>query len=169
MPYCRNSMPTFSPQYGNLDPPPVLSNNVAEVRIIALKPLTAYPNYGNPSGNADLLYTGNQGSWPIVLPTFIAGQVGVRGQLVIHAVLDDHINVPVDLYSATIAFNGNVVHPGKLPLEHGTPYNSMFTNWRDLIFNVPVRNSNMITIVNTSSAGLDDWIAIDWIELRIFI
>jgi len=169
MPHCMNSVPAFSQQFGNLDPPPILSNNPVETRILSIKPLTAYPNYGNPSGDADMLYTGNQGTWKMDLPPFIVGQEGLRGQLVISAVLDDHSSIPVDLYSATIVFNGNVVHNGRLPLEHGSPFGSMFDNWRELTFTVPLRRNNVVTIINTSSAGLDDWIALDWMELRLFV
>ena len=168
MPHCMNSIPAFSPQFGNLDPPPILSNNPVETRITAVKQLTAYPNYGNPSGDADMLYTGNQGTWTMDLPTFVTTQNGQRGMLVISAVLDDHSSIPVDLYSATIVINGNIVHNGKLPLEHGSPFGSIFTNWRELTFTVPLRKNNVITIINTSSAGLEDWIALDWMELRLF-
>jgi len=52
------SMPAIERQ-----PQPVLSNAPAQTSIVLFKELTGYPNYGNPSGNADILYTGNRGTW----------------------------------------------------------------------------------------------------------
>ena len=155
----------FSP---NPDPPPILSNNPAELRISAFKQLTAYPNYGNPSRNADILYTGNRGTWTIDIPAYLLTPGRVRGQLIIRAVLDDNISVPVNLYSATITVNDSIVHTGRLPLEHGTPVGGIFTNWRDLTFSVPLRRAARVTIVNTSTTGASEWIGLDWMELRLF-
>ncbi|EPR09254.1 hypothetical protein [Ruminiclostridium papyrosolvens] len=150
------------------DPPPVLSNNPATVSIVLFKQLTGYPNYGNPSRNADILYTGNQGTWTFDSPAFLIVPGNQRAQIVIRSVLDDHSSVPVNRYSARITINGSVVHNGPVPLQHGVPAGGMFDNWRDLTFNVPnFRRNNRVTIVNTSTAGPSDWIAFDWMELRL--
>lgn len=150
------------------DPPPILSNNPATANISLFKELTAYPNYGNPSRNADILYTGNQGTWTFQSPAFLFVPGNQRARIIIRAVLDDHSNVPVNRYSARITVNGTVVHNGRVPLDHGTPAGGIFTNWRDLSFNVAnLRRVNRVTIQNTSTAGTDDWIAFDWMELRI--
>ena len=150
------------------DPPPVLSNNPATATIVLFKELTAYPNYGNPSGNADILYTGNRGVWTFDLPAPFFAQANYRVRLIIRAVLDDHYDVPVSRYSARITVNGIVVHNGPVPLEHGTPAGGRFTNWRDLAFNITeVRRSNRIVMVNTSTAGQNDWIGLDWMEMRL--
>lgn len=150
------------------DPPPLISNNPVVTNFVFSKQLTAYPNYGNPSKNADILYTGNTGTWSFETPSFIAPPGRQRAQLVIRAVLDDHANVPENSYSARITINGDVVHNGRVPLEHGTPAGGIFTNWRDLIFiiNNP-RRVNRVTIENTSSAGPNDWIGLDWMEIRL--
>ena len=147
------------------DPPPLLSNNPVTAAIILFKELTAYPNYGNPSRNADILYTGNRGSWTFESPAFLFVPGNQRAQIIIRAVLDDHVNVPVNRYSARITINGNVVHNGRLSLEHGVPAGGIFTNWRELPFNIA--NLRRVTIENTSTAGTDDWIAFDWMELRL--
>ncbi len=150
------------------DPPPILSNNPATINIVLFKQLTGYPNYGNPSRNADILYTGNQGTWTFDSPAFLIVPGNQRAQIVIRAVLDDHSSVPVNRYSARITINGSVVHNGPVPLQHGVPAGGMFTNWRDLTFNVPnLRRNNRVTIVNTSTAGPSDWMAFDWMELRL--
>jgi len=49
---------------------PVLSNAPAQTSIVLFKELTGYPNYGNPSGNADILYTGNRGTWTFDIQPF---------------------------------------------------------------------------------------------------
>lgn len=150
------------------DPPPVLSDNPPVANVSLFKELTGYPNYGNPSGNADILYTGNRGTWSfdVPVPTFITG--ANRYQLLISAVLDDHRNVPTNLYSARITFNGTVIHDGPVPLQHGFPEGGRFNNWRTLTFNVRnIRRNNRIVIVNTSRAGVNDWIGLDWMELRL--
>lgn len=150
------------------DPPPVLSNNPATTSIVLFKQLTGYPNYGNPSRNADILYTGNRGTWTFDSPAFLIVPGNQRAQIVIRSVLDDHSAVPVNRYSARITINGSVVHTGPVPLQHGVPAGGMFDNWRDLTFNVPnLRRNNRVTIENTSSAGPSDWIAFDWMELRL--
>lgn len=148
---------------------PITSNNPATTNIVLFKQLTGYPNYGNPSRNADILYTGDQGSWTIELPAFFLIPGRLRSQLIISAALDDHQNAPANRYSARITINGNVVHNGRLPLSHGTPAGGMFMNWGQLTFPISnLRRVNRITIVNTSNASPDDWIGLDWMELRVF-
>lgn len=150
------------------DPPPILSNNPVSTTVVLFKELTAYPNYGNPSRNADILYTGNRGSWTFETPAFLFVPGNLRIQIIIRAVLDDHASVPVNRYSARITINGNIVQEGRLALEHGTPAGGIFTNWRNLPFNVTTpRRITRVTIENTSTAGTDDWIAFDWMELRL--
>jgi len=147
---------------------PLVSNNPVTTNITLFKELTAYPNYGNPSRNADILYTGNSGTWTFESPAFLFVPGNLRAQIRIRAVLDDHSNVPVNRYSARITINGNVVHNGRLALEHGTPAGGIFTNWRELPFNISnLRRSTRVTIQNTSNAGANDWIAFDWMELRL--
>lgn len=163
--YTNSMDPTM---YWQTDPPPVLSNNPATATIRLFKELTAYPNYGNPSRNADILYTGTQGSWTFELPAFLFVPGNLRTQMVIRAVLDDHANMPVNGYSARITINGNVVHNGRLALEHGVPAGGIFTNWRDLTFNITnLRRVTRVTIENTSTVGANDWIAFDWMDLRL--
>jgi len=141
---------------------------MARANIVLFKELSGYPNYGNPSRNADILYTGYRGAWTFDSPAFLLVPGNLRAQLVIRAVLDDHSNVPVNRYSARITVNGTVVHNGRLPLEHGTPAGGIFTNWRDLAFDITnIRRNNRIIIENTSSTGPNDWIAFDWMELRL--
>lgn len=161
---------SFSPSASSPgDPPPVLSNSPAVPTIALFKELTGYPNYGNPSGNADILYTGNRGVWTFDLPPFLSALGNLRAQILIRAVLDDHGNVPVRQYSARITINGRVVHNGPVPLEHGVPTGGRFTNWKNLQFSIDnLRRNNRIEIVNTSTAGPNDWIALDWMEMRFF-
>ncbi|HEX9062628.1 MAG TPA: hypothetical protein VF941_20850, partial [Clostridia bacterium] len=60
------------------------------------------------------------------------------------------------------------VFNGRLPLQHGYPAGGEFINWGVLTFEVPaLRRNNRVTIRNTSSGNPDNWIAFDWMELRI--
>ena len=113
-------------------------------------------------------YTQETGSWTFESPAFLFVPGNLRAQIIIRGVLDDHSSVPVNRYSARITINGSVVHTGRLPLAHGTPSGGIFTNWRDLPFNITnQRRTTRVTIENTSTAGTNDWIAFDWIELRL--
>jgi len=150
------------------DPPPILSNNPPVISTVLFKELTGYPNYGNPSRNADILYTGNMGTWTFQMPSFQMPAFNRPAQVIIRAVLDDHNNVPVNRYSARISINDRVVHNGPVSLDHGIPKGSMFTNWTPLTFTVNnIGRMNRIAIENTSRTGPDDWMAFDWIEIRI--
>ena len=152
------------------DPPPLLSNNPVTTNIVLFKQLTAYPNYGNPSRNANILYTGNTGTWTFESPAFLFVPGRQRAQITIRAVLDDQGMVPASQYSARITVNGDVVHNGRVPLEHGTPVGGIFVNWRDLTFDINnLRRINRITIENTSSAGPNNWIGLDWMEIRLSV
>lgn len=148
---------------------PILTNNPATLSLALFKELSGYPNYGNPSGNADILYRGNRGLWTFEIPPFLFIQGLLNAQLSIRAVLDDRTTTPVRQYSATISINGRVVHRGPLPLEHGRPFGQIFVNWNTLTFNVPdIRRVNRIEITNTSTGLPDDWIGLDWMEMRFF-
>lgn len=149
---------------------PFLSNNPTETTLTLFKELTGYQNYGNPSGNADILYRGNRGEWTFEVPQFFFIPGLLNAQLYIRAILDDkQPPTPLRQYSATISINDRVVHRGSLPLEHGRPYGQRFTNWNIMRFDVPnFRRINRVTIVNTSTGAENDWIGLDWMEMRFF-
>ena len=106
--------------------------------------------------------------WTFNIQPFLLVQSNLSAQLVIRGVLDDHTNVPTSNYSARITINGTVVHTGRLPFVHGSPAGQRFNNWRSLTFNVPnLRSNNRVVIENTSNTGPNDWIAFDWMELRL--
>ncbi|ATW25192.1 hypothetical protein [Candidatus Formimonas warabiya] len=157
------------------DPPPILSNPTPSRVLFMRKELSGYPNYGNPSGNADILYTNTQGTWTFNLPAVLALVLNNarRVELVIRGALDDHYNVPESRYSMSVLFNGvrqNV--PARLPFVHGRPSGQRFDNWNELVLTVTsgtARMNNRVTIRNTSNTGDGDWIAFDWIELRFFL
>lgn len=169
--YNYNEPDTARPAFANgtiaADPPPILSNNRTETEIVVFKQLSGYPNYGNPSRNADILYTGNRGIWTLNVPPFLLIPGRLDAKIIIRAVLDDHQSVPANRYSARITINGNIVHNGRLFLEHGTPAGGIFNNWSNLSFNISARANNRITIENTSTAGPNDWIGLDWMEMRL--
>jgi hypothetical protein len=164
--YDDNYYSDYSPRPDSV--PPQLSNNPVSTSIVLFKELTAYPNYGNPSRNADILYPGTRGTWTFESPAFLVIPGGFRAKIIIRAVLDDHYSVAVNRYSARITVNGDVVHNGPVPLQHGSPSGTMFTNWRELTFNIrDQKRVNRVTIENTSATGPNDWIGFDWMELRV--
>jgi hypothetical protein len=145
-----------------------ISGNPAAVNIIVRKQLTAYPNYGYGK-SADILYTGTEGTWNIEMPQYLLMPGKTRAQVVIRACLDDHKDISVNRYFAKITFNGVAVHSGRLPLEHGLPSAGVFTNWRELTFNITnLKKDNIIVIKNLSTVGPKDWIGLDSIEIRQF-
>jgi hypothetical protein len=174
-PYMRN----LEEEMENVDltrqgPQPILSNQTPSRVLVLRKELTGYPNYGNPSGNADILYTGTQGTWTFNLPPLLALVLNnARSvELVIRGALDDHYNVPENRYSMTVNFNNNRQNFNQLPFVHGRPSGQRFTNWNELTVNIPPRAAginNRVTIRNTSNAGENDWIAFDWMELRFVL
>lgn len=158
----------------NDDPPPITTNPAPSTALIMRKELTGYPNYGNPSGNADILYTGNRGVWTFPLPGVLFGARTRfrRFELVIRGALDDHYNVPNNRYRMNVNINGNLQRFDNLPFEHGTPAGQRFNNWRDLVVVIPagnISNNNRVTINNTSTAGPNDWIGFDWMEMRFMM
>lgn len=161
-------LPPLGGEAGQSSRPPFLSNNPATANIILFKELAAYPNYGNPSGNADILYSRTQGTWTFESPAFLFVPDNFRGKLTIRAVLDDHQGISPNRYSARIMINGIVVHNGRLRLERGVPFGGIFTNWREITCNVPnLRRINQVSIRNTSKISPENWIGIDWMELRL--
>ncbi len=153
---------------------PILTNPNPSTALILRKELSGYPNYGNPSRNADILYTGTQGVWTFQLPTFLSPVLNRfrRIELVIRGALDDHYNVNRNLYRMTVNINGFRQNYNPVPFVHGRPAGQMFNNWQDLTINIPrgnVRRDNRVTIRNTSNAGESDFIAFDWMEMRFFL
>ncbi len=152
-------------------PQPILSNQNPSRVLVLRKELTGYPNYGNPSGNADILYSGTQGTWTFNLPPLMAILLNnaQRLELVIRGALDDHYNVVENRYSINVTFNGQRQNVSRLPFVHGRPAGQQFTNWNELVLNISprlARLNNRVVIRNTSNAGANDWIALDWMELR---
>lgn len=145
------------------DPPATISQD--GTTLILHKELSGYGNYGVTDTAADVLYSGETGTW-----TFSSTGLppGTAFQFVISGVLDDHDYVPLIDYSMTVEVNGILVFSGSppsLPFVHGLPYGKVFTNWTELP--VDANGNWSITITNTSAISTSHWIAFDWIELHI--
>ena len=156
------------------DPPPIVTNPPATTAIVLRKELSGYPNYGNPSGNADILYTGTQATYTFDIPSFLSAAIGRfrRVELVIRGALDDHYNVPENRYSMTATINGVRRAFPNPPFVHGRPAGQQFTNWNQLTIPISpgnIRRNNRIVIRNTSRTGDTDFIAFDWIEMRFYL
>jgi hypothetical protein len=133
------------------------------------KELHGYGNYGAKDHAADILYSGDSGTWNFgslsgCLPLADYGSATVTFSLV----ADDHYGEPIGDYSEQIFVNGALVFSGSEPLQHGQPYGTTFTNWEQFSFTT----SNLSTpftvgIENTSQLSGGDWIAIDWIDVNL--
>lgn len=188
--YANNYYPLYMEQYDDFDDlysdldsistninvlQPKLTNPAPSTALILRKELSGYPNYGNPSGNADILYTGNQGVWTFPLGAFLSPAFNRfrRIELVVRGALDDHYNVNENRYSMTVNVNGFRQNYNPTPFVHGRPAGQRFDNWKELVINIPRNNvtrNNRVTIRNTSSnLGESDFIAFDWMEMRFYL
>jgi hypothetical protein len=149
---------------------PAYTTVTTPTTVILVKELTGYPNYGAPDNAADILYTGNSGTWNFALPLSV-NLTDIQNPFYrVTMAADDHYGVASSLYSFSAATNGTVVYNGTAGLPHGSPFNSAFSNWvqRDFLTTLtaaPV--SNILNLVNTSNTGVTDWIAVDRIELHL--
>jgi len=146
-----------------------ISNNPEKVEISVYKELDGHKNSGSHTGKSDVLYTSTYGMWTFTVPKEILRLKPRKTEVVIKAVLDDHRSISTSRYAADIVVNEVSVHSGRLALQHGSPSKGPFRNWSRLTF--PVRNlsiRNRVVIRNTSSTRKNDWIAFNWMELRIY-
>ena len=131
--------------------------------LVLRKELYGYENYGTADGRADVLYSGETGSWNFNL-TGIAAGTPIR--FVIRGVLDDHYNIALDSYSIKVTVNDGEVFSGfPTGFQHGAPFGTKFANWSTL--SIEAGGESTITIENTSPIGSAHWIALDWVELYI--
>jgi hypothetical protein len=156
--------PTVGQFLSNPTPTLTTSGGVTTAR----KELTGSSGYGFLG--ADILYSGQAGSWVFDLPGlgldpshFSFLTVSPR------LTLDDH-GAPTSIYSLEILLNGVTVFSGPtdhLGIVHGSPWGGPFTNWVDFDSSpLAVPGLITVTIRNTSSAGGGDWMAIDALALK---
>ena len=135
------------------------------------KDLSGYGAYS--STGVDILYSGDAGSWSFD----IAGAglaIGDYSSATVTAslVLDDHGSVDTAIYSLSIDLNGTNEFSGltdTIPLAHGSPFASDFTNWTSLTRSASsLADPFVVSITNTTaSGGAGNWIAIDYLVLTL--
>ena len=136
------------------------------------KELNAFPNYGILDFAADILYTGEVWSWNFFVSALQPSQPAPKAWFRVFLTLDDHYDMPENLYSFFVMHNNQTVFNGPAAgVPHGAPFGGQFDNWvyRDYAIDV-ISGTNAITIGNTSATsatGFRDWIAVDRIELHI--
>ena len=131
--------------------------------LILRKELYGYENYGTADGRADVLYSGETGTWSFSMVDITGG---TPLQFVIRGVLDDHYDIASDSYSIKVTVNGAEVFGGfPTGFQHGAPFGAKFANWSTL--SVGAGGESSVTIQNTSPIGSAHWIAFDCIELYI--
>jgi len=133
------------------------------------KELYGYGNYGVADHAADVLYSHESGGWSYDLSSILGStrQV-VSADFTISGVLDDHYSV-TGSYFGTISTNGVTQFSGSFPYAHGAPYGTVFNNWATQVVPVTALDQSTFTIniANDSNLGGGDWIAIDYITLRV--
>ena len=147
------------------NPHTVVSGNCASGLVLG-KELSGYNNYGQNDGRADVLYSGDVGSWTFADP---CGDTDVA-YLQITVALDDHYDVPVGNYELDVYVNGKRVTSGyadDLGLRHGAPYGQRFGNWQHLWVQVKPAGQYRIDIHNRSGLPQEHWIAIDRMSLHL--
>lgn len=154
------------------DPPPIVSNPNPDLTVL-YKELGGYPNYGVSDGRADVLYSTESDIWIFDLSSLpITGSI-VSAKVRLSLVLDDHYVRPETDYVGRIFLNGSEVFSGgfaDLGIEHGTPFGSIFVNWKQIEFSIVDLSPSAYTVHimnDTSGSVFGDWIAIDYIELEL--
>jgi hypothetical protein len=144
------------------DPSPVVT--ISGTTITIYKELTGYSNYGH-DGAADILYSGESGTWHFDL-TGIVNPADVQAATFVIALIGDDHGSGTSPYTCTVQVNGG--SSAACPtLPYGSPYGSPFTNWEDASYAVAaLGSSNTITLHNTSF-GSGNWIGVDWVELQL--
>lgn len=129
------------------------------------KELNAYSNYGAADDAADIVYEGQVGAWTFAIPT-----AAIKSATAVFSlVADDHGTVLADEYMYQI-WSGTCEYDGTTALPHGSPANSMFTNWVQVSEPAnPISGGNFtVTLSNTSTTGsTTNWIGVDWIEIQV--
>jgi hypothetical protein len=148
------------------DPTPT---STAGTRMLVLrKNLSGYPSYGaGEGGNADILYTNQTAAWTFTVPDDV---VFTSAEVALSLVLDDHSSVDAVSYAYAVWIGSGNRFAGPANLPHGAPYGAQLTNWVERTYRADCSASTYtITLKNLSAAVENDWIAVDWIELRLAI
>jgi len=157
------------------DPSQVVTSSGSVVTIF--KELSGYDNYGEQDGAADILYSTESGTWQFDLAAAgITPSSVVSAEVNARLALDDHYDRPASDYTGTMSVNGQQEFNGNLVSQnvaHGVPFSEPFNNWATVsLENVQPSNSSTwnLQINNTTNGNVGgDWIAVDWIELRLTI
>jgi hypothetical protein len=109
------------------------------------------------------VYSGQAGVW-----TFSVPPIPVLSATVVMSIVADD-GTALDADYAYVVWSGVCSYPSTSPPPHGTPFHSPFTDWEQIAEPASVTSGGTytVTIENTSSLPVTDWIGVDWIELRI--
>lgn len=146
------------------DPVPELSGDADSV--VLHKELDGYPNYGTADDAADVLYDGETDRWVFDVPNLSITSV----VLAFSMSADAHYQVPISSYAAQIWIGDTCTAELPLPVTHGMPYDDTFYTWTELALPAQATAGTELTVTMTnlsSTADPLDWIAVDWIELRL--
>lgn len=156
-----------SPYFSFVDAPEVVTTSGSTITITKPQTEATSPLYPYAPSGADILYGNQYAPYTITLPSSITPSSIGTATLIMGAVLDDHSSEPLSDYHGSVLWNGVSLFAGIWPLSHGEPYDSTFTNWQTLRFNVTglVQKTNHLTIVNDLGHEASDWLGVDAVEL----
>jgi hypothetical protein len=163
-PACVGGSPPTPDATAVSDPPEQVT--MVSTGTVLHKELDGFPNYGATDTACDVLYDGNAAAWVFTVPNVAF----TSATLALSLSADDHASVPIDQYALDVWSDGTCVFAGPAPITHGMPFGSIFTTWSEL--DLPVTptpgGTFQVTVANRSMTGSPvDWIAVDWIELRL--
>ncbi len=156
-----------SPYFSFVDAPEVVTTSGSTITITKPQTEATAALFPYASSGADILYGDQYAPYTITLPSSITPSDIGTATLIIGAVLDDHYSEPLSDYHGAILWNGASVFSGVWPLPHGEPYDSTFTNWQTLRFNVSglLQQTNDLTVINDLGLEASDWLGIDQVAL----
>ncbi len=151
------------------DPVPTVTTTAAGV--VLSKELHGYANYGAVDNASDILYTGEQGTWNFTIPGSVDLTEVSSAFFRVFMVVDDHYSTSPSLYTYSVTIDSSLAASGQTGLPHGDLFGSLFSNWQIRDYGVPLFGgaSHTITLNNTSATASGDWIAVDRIELHLFV
>ncbi|MFO7561193.1 MAG: hypothetical protein R6X02_01015 [Enhygromyxa sp.] len=147
------------------EPEVSVSGSCSEELILRME-LEGYEDYGAGDGRADVIYSGESGTW--TFEDLCRGTSEAHLRLLV--ALDDRYEVPVEDYELEVRVNGRRVASGdgdKLGLRHGAPQGERFNNWAFLLIRISPADRYEISVRNRSDLSQEHWIAIDSISLYL--
>jgi hypothetical protein len=163
---CVSAMPPPANSFTILSDPAQTETTSANGYVLH-KALNGYPKYGQGDDSSDILYMGGVGVWTFSIPDD-AGTAGTisSAALVVSVDGDDNASGLAVGYGFQLWAN-HCVFSDEGNISHGAPYDSEFTNWIQLSYPAQLTSGATYVVTMANTTPTPDFIAIEWIELRV--